>query len=228
MGRLTAFVAFYLTYPRVALSLMLCSNRLGDEEMRVVFLLQVFSTDSLRTPYFATKCPAGLLTTVIMKAFLLLPILTLSLLSSGQHNAKGDWFLLGAGYGYKYFDRDLQGFNFGGGYNFVNKKNKFYKRLSADVTFRPTYVRSLWNFNYSFGLMHKGRVAIPYICVGPGFMVGRRMDNTIVPTIGLSGSIGMSFRVLRDLAVGAELFTNANFIQSTHGFRVTLMGTQKN
>lgn len=163
-----------------------------------------------------------------MKHLLIILILGLTITTNvfGQHaKQKEDWFVIGYGEGYKYFKKDMTGRNFGGAYFFNDYKN-FYKRAGIDITYNPGYRRSLYNFNFAIGKQVKSKYFTFNINTGPSFNFGKLNSNKTFVTAGLTATSGLYFNVLPDLAIGIEGFTNANFIQSTHGFRICIMGMQ--
>lgn len=162
-----------------------------------------------------------------MKSPCILILLCLNLYTLRAQHAKQkeDWFIIGYGQGYKYFDRDLSGTNFGGAYFFNNYKS-FYQRYGLDVTYNPGYRRNLFCANASIGKQIKGKYLTFNINTGPSFYWGRDNNNKAPITLGLTASSGLYLNILPDVAIGVEAFTNANFIQSTHGFRICIMGMQ--
>jgi hypothetical protein len=142
----------------------------------------------------------------------------------GKEN--NEWFTFGGGRGYPYFANDMGGKNFGGSFN-SNHFKKFYTRYAVDVTYNTSYRRSLWNFNYSYGKEFKSRYFLTTISTGPSINTGRLNNNKSFLTIGLSANLTFCVRVLPDLALGIEVFSNSNFLQSTHGVRIIIAATGK-
>lgn len=142
-----------------------------------------------------------------------------------SYKTKEDWFVIGYGKGFPYFKGDLTGQNLGGAYCFNNYRN-FYKRGGIDVTYRSGYRRSLFTFYSSIGKKIQYKFITFNIDVGPGLHMGRTNSNKFMITPGLNANIDFYFHILKDVGIGFELFSDANFIQSTHGFRIGIMGTQ--
>ncbi len=163
---------------------------------------------------------------MLKKINLLICLVLLNFIAKAQTaKQKEDWFILGFGQGYKYFEKDMFGKNFGGAYFFNNYKN-FYKRAGIDITYNPNLRRTLNTINLGFGEQVKNKYITFNINAGPSFFWGKLNSNRTMITLGLSAQTGIYYNILPDLAIGVEGFTNANFIQSTHGFRICIMGMQ--
>jgi hypothetical protein len=136
-----------------------------------------------------------------------------------------EWANLGLGTSSDKIFNSIQGFNFGVNYNWMPGRITYQAGFNSTSKLNSGDALAVLNAGVGKSLMNK--TYLISLVAGPGLMWGKDFDEEINKenrflTAGLSVNAQIIFKLIKNLGMGLELYTNLNPVQNASGIRISI------